>query len=241
MKVWINGETLESIKEIQITKSINSIRRLKDKLAIELNLYNSSNIRIFNHNGLDMDDTDIEYLADNQVMYVSPDGDPFDLVNYMNEFVFIRWIKSGGFGKVFLGKLTIKKARNLIRNEEIAIKKIDISNVRNEEIYNIHREALYLQSFRHKNIVKFYHSFIYENNFYSVMQYAKGGELGSYIDSQKCLSELNAKRLFQQIHSAVIYMHSKNVIHRDLKLNNILFLDEERENLIVNSYINLDH
>jgi serine/threonine protein kinase len=115
----------------------------------------------------------------------------------------------------------------------VAVKKIDISDVQSEEIYNIYREALYLESFRHKNIVKFYHSFIYESNFYSVMEFAKGGELSSYISSEKCLAEKTAKRLFQQLHDAVKYMHSKSVIHRDLKPNNILFLDEKKENLIV--------
>lgn len=99
----------------------------------------------------------------------------------------------------------------------------------------MYREALYLESFKHKNIVKFYHSFIYENSFYTVMDLAKGGELSKYINDQKCLSERTAKRLFKQIHHAVLYIHSKNVIHRDLKPNNILFLDENNENLVVKS------
>ena len=118
-----------------------------------------------------------------------------------------------------------------------AIKKIDLCSLENDEIYNIYREALYLENFRHKNIVKFYHSFIYENNFYTVMDLAKGGELGNYIAENKYLSEKITKKLFLQIHEAVIYIHGKNVIHRDLKPNNILFLDEKKENLVVLSTI----
>ena len=121
----------------------------------------------------------------------------------------------------------------MINNEDFAIKKTDISKLHNDEIYNMYREALYLENFKHKNIIKYYHSFIYENNFYTVMDLAKGGELNKYIDDQKCLSERTVKRLFQQIHNAVKYMHSKNVIHRDLKPNNILFLDETKQNLVV--------
>lgn len=102
-----------------------------------------------------------------------------------------------------------------------------------EEIYNISREGLYLQSFKHKNIVKFINSYVYENHFYTVMDYAKGGELSTYLQSESLLSECEARRIFKQIHEAVRYIHSKNVVHRDLKPNNILFLDKNLENLVV--------
>jgi calcium/calmodulin-dependent protein kinase I len=115
----------------------------------------------------------------------------------------------------------------------MAIKKTDLTNLEQEECYNIHREALYLESFKHKNIIKFTHSFTYENEFYNVMEYAKGGELGAYISEKGVLSEKAAKKIFLQLHEAVKYIHSKNVIHRDLKPNNILFLDEKKENVVV--------
>ncbi len=65
------------------------------------------------------------------------------------------------------------------------------------------------------------------------MQYARGGELGDYLRSKKILSEWESRRIFKQLHEAVRYIHSRNVVHRDLKLNNILFLDIEKENLVV--------
>ena len=65
------------------------------------------------------------------------------------------------------------------------------------------------------------------------MQCAKGGELTNYLEEQKILSEYETRRVFKQLHDAVKYMHTKNVVHRDLKPNNILFLDEGRENLVV--------
>jgi serine/threonine protein kinase len=127
----------------------------------------------------------------------------------------------------------IFQARNVITKEEVAIKKQDVSCLLSEEIYNISRECLYLQSFKHKNIIKFINSYVYENNFYTVMDCAKGGELCSYLESQNLLSEWETRRIFKQIHEAVKYIHSKNVVHRDLKPNNILFLDKNLENLIV--------
>ncbi len=65
------------------------------------------------------------------------------------------------------------------------------------------------------------------------MEYARGGELGTYLNKQKILTEWEARRVFKQLHEAVRYIHSKNVVHRDLKPNNILFLDIKRENLVV--------
>lgn len=121
----------------------------------------------------------------------------------------------------------------MITKADVAIKQQDISNLSSEEIYNISREGLYLQSFKHKNIVKFINSYVYENHFYTVMDCAKGGELNCYLESVNLLSELEARRIFKQIHEAVKYIHSKNVVHRDLKPNNILFLDKNKENLIV--------
>lgn len=218
---------------IKINHSINSLKRLRDTINNNIKDYKVSNIRIYNHKGLEIDNADIDNLLNNQVIYVALEGENFNLLNYIYEYEFVKWIKSGGYGKVFLGISFLTKARNVINNEDYAIKKIDISNLQSEEIYNIYREALYLESFKHKNIIKFYHSFIYDNNFYTVMDLAKGGELSKYINDQKCLSERTAKKLFRQIHKAVSYIHSKSVIHRDLKPNNILFLDENKENLVV--------
>lgn len=125
----------------------------------------------------------------------------------------------------------------MITGENVAIKKQDISALNSEEIYNISREALYLQSFKHRNIVKFINSYVYENQFYTVMQCAIGGELNSYLEKEKYLSEFEARRIFKQLHEAVKYIHSRNVVHRDLKPNNILFLDEKRENVVVKLFL----
>jgi serine/threonine protein kinase len=102
-----------------------------------------------------------------------------------------------------------------------------------DEIYKITKEATYLESFSHEGIIKFINSFIHNNMFYTIMEYAHGDELGQYITEKKILPENEAKRIFKQIHEAVSYIHNKTVIHRDLKPNNIMFLDKERKNIAV--------
>jgi serine/threonine protein kinase len=65
------------------------------------------------------------------------------------------------------------------------------------------------------------------------MAYAEGGELTQLITSKEKLSEERIKFIFHQIHEGVKFIHSKNVIHRDLKPNNILFLDKEKTHVVI--------
>jgi serine/threonine protein kinase len=90
-----------------------------------------------------------------------------------------------------------------------------------------------MESFKHKNIIRCLNSYVYENKFYTVMDCALGGELGKYIEKHKTLKEADAMRIFRQVHDAVKYIHSRSVIHRDIKPNNLLFIDEKCENIVV--------
>ncbi len=90
-----------------------------------------------------------------------------------------------------------------------------------------------METLNHKNIIKLLNSYAYKEDFYFVMDYAKGGELSKFIQKHKILSENTSKRIFKQLHDAVKYIHSKNVVHRDLKPLNILFLDEEQTHIVV--------
>ena len=54
------------------------------------------------------------------------------------------------------------------------------------------------------------------------MEYASGGELYDYLNERKRVSELEARGIFRQIISAVHFLHKNRIVHRDLKLENIL-------------------
>ena len=85
----------------------------------------------------------------------------------------------------------------------------------------------------HKNVIKCYDSFAYNNKFYTVMDYAEGGELSTLLKEKGTLTEDESKKVFKQIYEAVCYIHGQNIIHRDLKPNNILFLDKEKTHIVV--------
>ena len=145
---------------------------------------------------------------------------------HLNQYKFIRWIKSGGYGQVFLSK-------HVYTNKEYAIKQIDTTEFSNQDLYNISREHLILRSMQHKNVIRCYDSFAHNNKFYTVMDFAEGGELTYLLKEKGTLTEDEAKKIFKQIYEAVCYIHSQNIIHRDLKPNNILFLDKERTHIVI--------
>ena len=182
---------------------------------------------LYTKNEIELEDFDIRHLKNNDILFFS-----FELLasykssNNYYQYEFIRWIKSGGFGHIFLSK-------EIGTNEEYAVKEINVQYFSNENLYNISRESMILKQMSHINIIKFHKFFTYEQKFYIVMDYARGGELSSLLSSQKRLSEDHAKKIFRQIYNAVFYIHSKSIIHRDLKPNNILFLDEEKTHVII--------
>lgn len=60
-----------------------------------------------------------------------------------------------------------------------------------------------------------------------IMELAKGGELMEYVQKKGTLPEKDARKILLQIISAIQYCHSNGVVHRDLKLENILFKEVE--------------
>lgn len=60
-----------------------------------------------------------------------------------------------------------------------------------------------------------------------IMEYCGGGELLEYLVARERLDEQEAKFFFAQIADALYYLHLNKLIHRDLKLENLLLLDKE--------------
>jgi len=86
------------------------------------------------------------------------------------------------------------------------------------------KEIKSLQILNHTNIIKLHNAFHSDpDTIVLIMEYASGGELREYVSSKGSLNEDESKIIFKQIISAVKHCHKNSIIHRDLKLENILF------------------
>ena len=134
----------------------------------------------------------------------------------MEHYKFLRLIGKGAFGKVTLGvhKLTGKY---------VAIKTIDKSSIKDEFTKKkVFQEVYILKKIRHANVIRLLEVFEGSKQLFIVMEYAQGGDLLKYVQKQKHLKESEAKQIFKQIVFGLGHIHSRGVLHRDIKLDNIL-------------------
>jgi hypothetical protein len=74
--IWLNGKKVDTTFEIIINQNVNTLKRLKDFIitALEYPRQYIDRMIIYNYKGLEIDDVDMPYLNNNQVLYVSLDG-----------------------------------------------------------------------------------------------------------------------------------------------------------------------
>jgi serine kinase len=84
------------------------------------------------------------------------------------------------------------------------------------------REIEILQKINHANILKVHEIIDTEKLTYFMMELAQNGDLLDYINSRKALPEAEAKYLFRQMVLGIQYLHRHNLVHRDLKCENIM-------------------
>ena len=82
-------------------------------------------------------------------------------------------------------------------------------------------------SLRHKNIIDLYSAFVEGKELIMIMELAEGGELLKYVSDRGQLKETDARKILLQIVDAICCCHMHGIVHRDLKLENVLFKDTE--------------
>ena len=124
------------------------------------------------------------------------------------------------------GMATVFKAEDILMNRTVAIKmlKDDMSNDA-EAVHRFINESKAVAMLSHENIVNIYDVSVKEKLKYIAMEYIEGVTLKSYVKKNGGkLSWLETLNITEQILHALEHAHSKNIIHRDIKPQNILML-----------------
>ena len=135
------------------------------------------------------------------------------------KYKILQLIGTGSFGEVFL-------AQNILTLEQVAMKQIPKTSEDLLSDTEIMDEINILKELDHPDIVRIMEFYNTQDSYYIISEYCKGGELFDQIE--KRFSETQIAVMFRQILSGLAYLHSKNIIHRDLKLENILIQDIEK-------------
>ncbi len=134
----------------------------------------------------------------------------------LDYYKFVKLIGKGAFGKVTLGihKLTGKY---------VAIKTIEKKFMKDEfSRRKVFQEVYILKKIRHANVIRLLEVFEDPNHILIVMEYAAGGDLLKYVRAKGPLPEREARTIFRQVVYGLGHIHARGVLHRDIKLDNIL-------------------
>jgi len=141
-------------------------------------------------------------------------GSNFDM--YLCNYKLGKTLGIGSFGKV-------KIAEHALTGHKVAIEIIHRRNIRNIDMEEkVRREIEILRLLMHPHITCLYEVIETPSDIFIVKEYVESGELFDYITKKGRLQEDEARCFFQQIISGVEYCHRNMIVHRDLKLENLL-------------------
>ncbi|XP_010810697.1 serine/threonine-protein kinase SIK3 isoform X4 [Bos indicus x Bos taurus] len=116
----------------------------------------------------------------------------------------------------------VKRATHLVTKAKVAIKIIDKTQLDEENLKKIFREVQIMKMLCHPHIIRLYQVMETERMIYLVTEYASGGEIFDHLVAHGRMAEKEARRKFKQIVAAVYFCHCRNIVHRDLKAENLL-------------------
>ncbi|CEP63623.1 mitogen-activated protein kinase kinase kinase BCK1 LALA0_S08e06854g [Lachancea lanzarotensis] len=206
-----------SSKSLKIPKRTKTIRTIAREAS---EARKTSKTRRLGRKNTKMWGTRVVEVTDKKMVAISKSK------NSNGEYKEFAWIKGemigkGSFGSVFLGL-------NVTTGDMVAVKQVEVPKYGSQDettlnvLEALRSEVSTLQDLDHVNIVQ-YLGFENKNHFYSLfLEYVAGGSVGSLIRSFGCFEEALVRFLVVQVLRGLSYLHSKGILHRDMKADNLL-------------------
>ena len=139
-----------------------------------------------------------------------------------DRYQIIKTIGEGGMANVYLAKDTI-----LDRNVAVKVLRGDLADDE-KFVRRFQREALSASKLNHPNIVEMYDVGEDDGRYYIVMEYVQGKTLKSLVKKRGALTLPEVIDIMTQLTSAIMCAHDSYIIHRDIKPQNVMILDDGR-------------
>ena len=97
---------------------------------------------------------------------------------------------------------------------------------------NLESEITIMRDYIHPNVVRLFENLTSGRHIYLILEYCPGGDMTKYIRKHHHLTEPVAKGFFLQLLDGLSFLHSKRVIHRDLKPQNLLLTESSPSALV---------
>ncbi|KAM4630471.1 serine/threonine-protein kinase 33 [Polymixia lowei] len=130
-------------------------------------------------------------------------------------YTFGRKLGQGSFGVVC-------EATHIETQKKWAIKKVNKDKAGSSGVKLLEREVNILKCVNHAHIIHLEKVFETPKRMYLVTELCDGGELKELLQKNKRFTEEETRHIISSLAEAIVYLHKKDIVHRDLKLENIL-------------------
>ncbi|OVA15566.1 Protein kinase domain [Macleaya cordata] len=143
----------------------------------------------------------------------------------IGDYIVGRQIGSGSFSNVW-------HARHRVHGMEVAIKEIIMDRLSKKLQDSLVSEIVILKKINHPNIIRLHEIIEVHGRIHLILEYCRGGDLSMYLQRHGRVPEATAKHFMQQLAAGLQILRENNLIHRDLKPQNLLLTTNDNQSIL---------